>query len=617
MESRDGQLMSEDNTTTGEEPANSLPATGPGQRGLTILLSVIFVIVFLLFTVGLFKHISYPLMWADESMTAVGGQRVLEFGYPKVHDGRNVFYDLRHDDLTLGIDKKTDAYIGGAGWGHYYFVAPFVALSQSISDLYLKTAMLRVPFALAGLAGMLLLLWTGIRPLETRLNRLSVAVLFIVLELPSVTLMLHLREVRYYSLQLLLSTIAICVFAAFHLYSSIRFRTYAVTMVCMVPFLFITFSPASVALCAAVCLYLGGEWVISYMRSGSEVLSQTRSGISIQLKSLYPVIASSALVAPLAWFFQTLHISRKLQEFYSYSLSTYLENISILLGYFARYDIIVFAVAAKLLLLLFRRNLRGESALHPVLKLSLFLSVYFIVYALIIGKIPNRLFTRYFITLQPILVLTFALDLLILARLSLGMETRRRMAGAAAVVLLLSGSIGWAIFQNRQPIRGHLFEMSNQYKGELDFIIPFIRERYERPDRLVIATNYEETSYIYYLGSKVIVGFLNPDLQQNLQQALMEQPDCIIIRRSWSHLSYVRILEELLKLGDYDKTGFTVRDYLFNNIPEVWHWTPEWGWINLHIFQTLYDYNPATQATLYFRRSDSLQNGLHRPDTAQ
>jgi hypothetical protein len=41
--------------------------------------------------VSLFKNISYPLFWADESMAVMGGVRVLEYGYPKVHDGKNVF----------------------------------------------------------------------------------------------------------------------------------------------------------------------------------------------------------------------------------------------------------------------------------------------------------------------------------------------------------------------------------------------------------------------------------------------------------------------------------------------------------------------------------------------
>src|SRR6185369_4377649 len=107
-------------------------------------------LLILLYGYSLFANISYPLFWADESVTAVGAERVLQFGYPKVHDGKNVLYDIKHDDPTLGVDKKTDAYIGGAGWGHYYFAAPFVYLAESFSDIYSKTWLLRVPFAIVG-----------------------------------------------------------------------------------------------------------------------------------------------------------------------------------------------------------------------------------------------------------------------------------------------------------------------------------------------------------------------------------------------------------------------------------------------------------------------------------
>ncbi len=569
-----------------------------GQRGLAILLSSILMVGFLIYAVCLFKHISYPLMWADESMTAVGAQRVIEYGYPKVHDGRNVFYDLRHDNPTLGIDKNTDAYIGGAGWAPYYFSAPFVAISRLISDLYLKTAILRIPFALAGFAGLLLLLWIGMRPLETRLNRLAVAVLFVALELPCVTLMLHLREVRYYSLQLLLTIVALSAFAAYHLRSSIKYRTYAVTMVCLIPLLFLTFSPASAAFCATVGLYLGGERLISTMRA-----SQSRIPLLKQLKTLAPMLVSLILVAPLAWFFQTLYISRRLEEFYHFSFATYLEHLTVVAGYFARFDIIVFAVIAKLILALLWRRLRNNAALLPAVKLSLLLSVYFVTHALLIGKIPHLLFTRYFITLQPILVMTFALDLLILAKLSLCMNVRRR-AVRAVVAMLLAGSIGWSYSQNWQLMKGRLYEISHQYKGVLDFVIPYIQEHYKTPEKLVIATNYEETSYIYYLGSKVIVGFLNPDFRPDL----LEQPDCIVYRSFWGNFTSVNTFNELISRAAYEMIRFPVLDYGFNNIPETVHWTPETGWNRrLHLFETVYAEDPRKQATLFIRRNGSDQ----------
>lgn len=592
--------MNENNQVSDKITASSSPITAPvAYNGVTKLLSVILATFLIVYCVCLFKHISYPLMWADESMTAVGAQRVLDYGYPKVHDGRNVFYDLRHYNRTLGIDEKTDAYIGGAGWFPYYFTAPFVALSRVTSDLYLKTAILRFPFAIAGFAGLLLLLWTVIRSLEGQLSRLLIALLFVLLELPSVTLMLHLREVRYYSLQLLLTAVALSVFAAYHMQSELRYRTYAVAVTALIPLLYMTFSPAALAFFLTVSLYLGGEWLLSSSFMRDVPLPSTRFGLYLPLKPAIPILVSLVFLVPLAWFFNTLYISQQLDYFYGFTLATYIEHLSVVVRYFARYDIIVFAIAAKLLLAMFWQRLRKETALLPAFRLSLFFTMYFVHHALIVGKIPNELFTRYFITLNPILILTFAIDLLILGRLSLEMNFHQKVASATLVAVLAVGSTGWAFTQNWQLIRGRLYEVSHQYRGVLDFVIPYMQEHNKHPDQLVIATNYEETSYIFYLGCRVIVGFVNPDFQTEQS----ERPDYVVYRKFWSALTDKDVYKSFFRHDNYERVLFPVYEYGFNNIPETVHWTPKWGWnSSMHLFKTAYTYDQNKQATIYINR---------------
>ena len=46
----------------------------------------------LLLGVFLFKHLSYPLLWDQEAVTAAFGGRILEHGYPKVHGPKNAVY---------------------------------------------------------------------------------------------------------------------------------------------------------------------------------------------------------------------------------------------------------------------------------------------------------------------------------------------------------------------------------------------------------------------------------------------------------------------------------------------------------------------------------------------
>ena len=98
----------------------------------------------------LFRHLSYPLVWHDESDTVMFGQRVLEYGYPKVHGERNVVYGLRQDQ-AIGVHPSLDAYLGSP-WAQYYYAAIGVALAAGSDDLYEKTARLRLPFAVAGAA---------------------------------------------------------------------------------------------------------------------------------------------------------------------------------------------------------------------------------------------------------------------------------------------------------------------------------------------------------------------------------------------------------------------------------------------------------------------------------
>jgi hypothetical protein len=104
----------------------------------------------------LFGSLSHPLLWQDEAETAMFGRRVLEYGYPKVHGPRNVVYQFGFD-AAMGVKERCDAYIGTT-WGQFYFATIGLALAGEGGDLYRKTLRLRLPFALAGASGVLMLL---------------------------------------------------------------------------------------------------------------------------------------------------------------------------------------------------------------------------------------------------------------------------------------------------------------------------------------------------------------------------------------------------------------------------------------------------------------------------
>ena len=118
------------------------------------------ILLLLVFSFSLFKNISYPLLWHDEAETAMFGERILQYGYPKVHDGKNVLYNFDFEYAPgfglLGLKEETDAYIGGALWGQYYFSVPGIYLADKMKNIYNQTASVRIPFALAGFLGILI-----------------------------------------------------------------------------------------------------------------------------------------------------------------------------------------------------------------------------------------------------------------------------------------------------------------------------------------------------------------------------------------------------------------------------------------------------------------------------
>src|SRR5262245_2285579 len=70
----------------------------------------------------LLAGLAHPLFWADEGETAMFGSRIIQFGYPRVHGDRNVVYQFG-SNIAIGVDERTDAYIGTT-WGQFYYAVP-------------------------------------------------------------------------------------------------------------------------------------------------------------------------------------------------------------------------------------------------------------------------------------------------------------------------------------------------------------------------------------------------------------------------------------------------------------------------------------------------------------
>jgi uncharacterized membrane protein YuzA (DUF378 family) len=540
------------------------------------------ILVFLcvLFALSLFKNISYPLFWADESMTVMGGVRVLEYGYPKVHDGKNVLYDLKHPDLTLGIDEKTDAYIGGANWGHYYVAAVGVKLAELTDDIFAKTAVIRTIFALIGLAGLAIFAFIASQFFDTRSSKVGFLILFTFLELLSVPLVLHLREARYYPLTVFLVALSVFVFTQYRILNKTKYQGYLVLMTISLFFLFFTFSPAYFIFLATISIFETAvltKDLFQRNREGKHCSMTTATSPSEKpfmrwLRSMLPITISLISVAPLLYFFRIFHIAEEMAklntlQFHMDGVTLYLNNLRMNWSFFASFDYIYLAIFLKLIfLVLFALRLLDKSlSAFDIHKMSFsnFLTILFIVYFIAIAKIPNDPYIRYFIPLLPVLAMIIILD----ATLIYNFISQWRAAAAGyckgLLIFIFTGFVLYNLSTNVENIRGHIYELTHQYKGPLDYVIPYIKEKYATPDKLVIATNYEETSLMYYLDAKVTYGYV----LNNFAQDQLLVPDIIIFREGWPESPQPFVF--YLNSFPYTRITFPVINSPVNNIPEL------------------------------------------------
>jgi hypothetical protein len=489
------------------------------------------VLVFAIFCVALFKHLSYPLFWNDEAETAMYATRILEYGYPKVHGPKNTVYELGAR-LYVGVKEGHDSYIGNT-WGQYYFAALGAALAERAEDLYAKTRLLRLPFALAGALGVLVF-HLGIAAAfgSDRRRRLGYLVFAFGLSTLSISLLLHLREARSYSLALLLFVLALRVFFSYHFFRSIGLMAYTAWLTLLLFLLFNTFFPAYVALVPVLGLEsLRGAWPL--------------------------------LLVPVAIYFEMFAVAQAVSKSASWG-PDYPENLGAVLRFFLRYELLGPALLVKLALLAVRRRsaraARGPAALPQ--RMSGFLSLLFVVYCGVCNINPI-FFERYFIVLSPVLTAVFLLDGFALVRALPEAHPRapRRRLGAIALAGVFA-CLAPVLWIKRPEIAGRLHELTTPYQGPLDFLIPFLESEVAHPENLVIATNYEAPVYMYYLRSRVLLGYARAEKARDMKA----RPDIIVPRMLWGGRP---LLQRFREKTAYQAVVLDVEDFPVNNIPSL------------------------------------------------
>lgn len=537
------------------------------KNHLKFLSSLIFLLlVILIFGISVFKNISYPLLWNDEADTIMHGRRILEMGYPKVHDGKNVLDLTPNPDRGLAIKEEYDAMIG-MPWGQYYFASLAEIFAQKSSDIYQKTAMLRIPFAVAGLIGLWLIGSAVSRLMFSRNRKRVFMTLYFILSALSVSLTLHLREARYYSLMILFVGLALLIFGRWYFENKSKFITYFILSSVSLFLLFNTYSPSYFIFVTAISLYAFIDLFIKIKKRQLVFLNFWNlikqiiilPEFSFFLKSFAPMIFSLVYIIPLINFFEVFHIGNEIQRSLYFD---YPHNLFYILDFFSRFEFLYLAVFSEILVLFFYffRNMGQHKKIRKIFQFSNFLILFFIVHALIISRIPF-LFERYFIVLIPVLNLLIVTNIFIIYEIfSVAEEPVRKKKIIFVLIFIFVLNLG----NHEEALRGHWFEMNNIYKGPLDFAIPYLKEKYANPENLIIATNYEEYVFMYYLNAKVIVGYVGNNLQEDSQL----NPDVIIVRK-W-HDSNLKTLQDMIQKNSYEKVFFDIYDSQVNNIPELY-----------------------------------------------
>jgi hypothetical protein len=396
----------------------------------------------------------------------------------------------------------------------------------------------------------------------------------------STSLVLHLREVRYYPLLVLL----VAAIVAVELRTAVLARASAARrcalLVPLLVALFLTFHPAWAATAAALAV----EALLRARREARGAAPRAR----VFLRQLAPVLASLLAVVPLAGFFEIARISSRFSEQFELGVRVYLENLGSVAEFLFLHAALgpALVVRAGLALTLQRRGARARDPARARASSAL-LWRFALVYCALVAANPI-LFERYFLPALPALAGALLLDASRWLRVA---DTGARARAVVAATLAACAAF-FAVLQ--APFLADRWqELRQPYRGPLDFAIAFLRESYADPASLVIATNYEACSLMYYLGSRVVGDNLNANPDQDLRQRFD-----VVLPRKW-YRETARRLEPALRGRGWRRQRLPVSDLPYNNVPSL---APMGGNVPvLHLSRTPVPQDESGWLELYWR----------------
>jgi len=498
-----------------------------------------------IFGLSIFKNLGLPLLNNEEAKTAIFAQRILRFGYPKLSDGKNSLYIWEEALLS----KKNTIFLPTFPWLKYYFALLGEIPGFFFNDLFLKTALFRLPFTIAGVVGIFIFLKTLLRFLTNRITKLWFFNLFLIFLITSPNIILTLREASSATITILLSSLAFQTLFDYIFFASTSYDNYLKRASL---FLFPLFLTSGIS-----------YFIILFLFSG--LLLFKRKEFSKIKKNLYPFLVSFSLGAPFLLFsylFKFLYLppvfvldnQRELWHNYNW-LAEVKNRLSL--------EFLPLALFIFLLLVIFRLfNLFDNKKEEKTFLATMLLFGYFIL-EIIIWLSVASLDTSLFIFWQPAYVgFTLLGGLLIFFALQ---KVNNILIKETAIGLLPAFLL--AVFIILLPLkitflRSHFIQLFKASWGPREYIISYLKKQNNNKE-IMIATNFEEMPYIYYLNAQV---FTPQNLDKNQSFSFLQAPTAIIPRKQFvSSFFLMNFYKESLEANYYRKIVLPVVDAYYYN----------------------------------------------------
>ncbi len=403
------------------------------------------------------KNLSNHTLWQDEAQTALISKTILERGLPYGTDGLNSF------SQELGTDHGPNHLWKWHPWLPFYFVA------ASYKLFGINTLSARLPFALVGIATVLLLyqvvadLWKDKKTAMTAAILLALCIPFLLLS----------RQCRYYSMTSFFSLLGL--YTYFRLLESRRFSRTA--FVATGVLLFHTHYFYCATLLATTALHS----LLTRRDRFPAVLAAGTWTVVLCLPGLY-------------WYSGTDynahygHVAFKLASTFRHFFAFSRE---ILLFTFPP-----FLLTIPLLIAIdrIRRKLPVLSAPPASWRATLFPALFIIVNLPILSFTVLAPFFRYLAPIIPMLMILAALLIRAAWRLHPAL-------GALALLACLA----------YQALPDYLYEITHDYDGPLEKIVTYLNSQPSNPGD-VVAITYGDLPLKFYTGLRVVGGLTGEDL---------------------------------------------------------------------------------------------------------